>query len=76
MFCAKRLVDLRVEEALREAENRRALREAGIERQSWLSHQSCRLLYRIGKLLVGLGQRLQRLDARRTFRYGHPGIGS
>lgn len=59
-FFAQRLIELRVEEALRAAERNRLLREAGIQRQGWLSRQGCWLLCQLGRLLVALGQRLQK----------------
>jgi len=59
-FFAQRLMEMRVEEALRAAELHRLLREAGIQRQGWLSRPGCWLLYQLGRLLVALGQRLQK----------------
>lgn len=59
-FFAQRLIELRVEEALRAAERNRLLREAGIQRQGWLSRQGCWLLCQLGRLLVALGQLLQK----------------
>lgn len=57
---AKRIADMRVEEALRWAETHRLLREAGIDQRGWLSRQACWLLGQLGHLLVALGRRLER----------------
>ena len=59
----KVLMDIKVEETLREAETRRLLHEAGIDGRGWLLRQGCWLLCQVGRLLVNLGQRLQQYDA-------------
>jgi hypothetical protein len=60
LFFAQWLMEMRVEEALRTAELNRWLREAGIQRRGWLSRQGCWLLCQLGRLLVVLGQYLQK----------------
>ena len=62
-YLFKALMDMKVEETLREAETRRMLRQASIDRRGWLLRQGCGLLCRVGRLLVILGQRLQEYDA-------------
>lgn len=42
------------------AERHRLLKEAGLIRRPWLSSQLCRSLWRLGRLLVATGQRLER----------------
>jgi hypothetical protein len=60
LFFAKQLMEMRVEEALCEAEVARWLREAGVHRPGWLSRRYHWLLCQLGRLLVSLGQYLQR----------------
>lgn len=59
-FFVKQLMEIRVEEALREAERERWLREARLHRSGWLSQQHTWLLCQLGRLLVSWGQTLQR----------------
>ena len=56
---AEAIMDLRVEERLRQAETRHLLRQVKDERTAWLPRHSARLLYGLGQALVALGQRLQ-----------------
>jgi hypothetical protein len=65
LFFAKELVGMRYRDALRAAERERLLRAAGIHRPGWLAQGRCRLMFRLGRWLVVLGQKLQR-------RYGVP----
>ena len=58
-FLFKVMMDMKVEETLREAETRRLLRQASIDRHGWLFRQGCWLLCQAGRLLVILGRRLQ-----------------
>jgi hypothetical protein len=60
LFFAKYLTQMRVDEALRQAERARWLREAGIHRPGWLARQYHWRLCQLGRLLVSLGQSLQR----------------
>ena len=57
------MMDMKVEETLREAETRRMLRQSGIDRRGWLLRQGCWLLCGVGRLLVILGRRLQQYEA-------------
>jgi hypothetical protein len=59
----KVLMDIKVEETLREAETRRSVRQASIDRRGWLLRQGCWLLCQVGRMLVNLGRRLQQYDA-------------
>jgi len=47
-------------EALRQAEQRRLLRQARTAQRHWLPRPGCWLLCHLGRLLVNLGQQLQR----------------
>ena len=62
-YLFKMMMDMKVEETLREAETRRLLRQAGIDRRGWLLRQGCWLLCGVGRLMVILGQRLQQYGA-------------
>ena len=44
---------------LAKAETHRLLAEAGLIRRPWLTCQVCRSLWRLGRLLVTAGQRLE-----------------
>jgi hypothetical protein len=65
-FLTEQETEMKVQEALREAGRRRLLREARIDQRGWLPRQGCRLLCRMGRLLVTLGQQLQRLGPPQT----------
>jgi hypothetical protein len=67
-YLAERIMEMRVAEALRQAEIRRLLHAAGVDTRGWASRQACWLLARLGRLLVALGHRLQQ--------YGSPQAGS
>lgn len=67
LFFAKRLAEMRYEEALRTAEKERWLRAAGVRRCGWLAQRHCRLMVRLGRWLVARGQKLLR-------RYHAPGL--
>jgi hypothetical protein len=62
LYLAKCLMDQRVNASLRETETRRTLREAGIDHRHGVVRQARRLLYRLGHMLVSLGQRLVHYD--------------
>ena len=51
-------------EVLARVEQRRLLKEAGLDRRPWLSCQICHSLWHLGHVLVTAGQRLER-------RYAH-----
>jgi hypothetical protein len=55
------------------AEQHRLLAEAGLIRRPWLSCQVCRSLWRLGRLLVTAGQRLEQRYAPLTLK---PAAGS
>ena len=59
-FFAKKLMEMRVDEALRKAERAHWLREARAHRPGWLSLWYYWLLCQLGRLLVSLGKNLQR----------------
>lgn len=59
---AQRIMDERVRDCLHKAEKHRMLQEAGIDQRSWLSRQICWSLACLGRVLVSLGRRLQRLE--------------
>lgn len=56
LYTAERLMEMRVKEALEQAEVRRLLREAGVRQQGFLQRQSRWLVSWIGCLLMALGQ--------------------
>jgi hypothetical protein len=58
-YLTEQLVQRRVDDALHRAEINRWLREAGPQRQGWLSSTGRRFLYPLGRLLEAWGQRLQ-----------------
>jgi hypothetical protein len=55
----KAVMDLRVADALQDAESRALLRQATIQPRTWLPQQGCWLLCQLGHLLVALGRRLE-----------------
>jgi hypothetical protein len=63
LYFAKRIMDERLNESLRETELRRMLREAGIDQRYGMTPQVCRLRFRLGQMLVSLGRCLERFDA-------------
>jgi hypothetical protein len=50
----------RLPDVLARAEQHRLLDEAGLIRRPWFTCQVCRSLWRLGRLLVATGQRLER----------------
>ena len=56
----RRQLDLDREEAMRQAEKWRWVREAHAGERPWLSRLGCRLLCGLGQGMVALGRRLQR----------------
>lgn len=54
-FWLDHLADIRAQ-----AEQHRQLRAAGLVRRHWLTCQVCRSLWRLGRLLVAAGLRLER----------------
>jgi hypothetical protein len=57
----EQLVESHIQELLHQAATERLVREAGLSRHTWLHRQICRWLSGLGRLLVGLGQWLQRV---------------
>jgi hypothetical protein len=53
-----RITEQQIKDRLQKAERRRMLRQAGLGQRGWMSLKVCWLLYRLGSLLVALGQRL------------------
>ena len=49
----------RLERVSAESEQNRMLRQAGLIRRPWLSCQACRALWRLGRLMMTAGQRLE-----------------
>ena len=62
-YLTKGAVDGRIDDSLKAAQTRRVLRQAGIEQRHSPSRAIRLWLFRLGCTLVGLGRRLQRLDA-------------
>ncbi|MGC9333865.1 MAG: hypothetical protein ACP5JJ_06950 [Anaerolineae bacterium] len=56
---AEVIMRMSVEERLREAEAGRLARQAQGGRPGWLIRQGLGFLYRLGRMLIALGQRLQ-----------------
>jgi hypothetical protein len=54
------LAQQKVEDCAQRAERRRMLRQAGVDQRGWLALGACKLLSRVGCLLVALGRRLER----------------
>ena len=52
------ITEQQIKDNLQKAERRRMLRQAGLDQRGWMSLKACQLLYRLGCLLVALGQRL------------------
>jgi hypothetical protein len=50
----------RLPDVMAKTEQHRMLVEAGLIRRPWLTCQVCRSLWRLGRLLVTAGQRLER----------------
>ena len=59
-YLYEREIQMRQREALRQAEQRRLLRQARTTQRRWLPRPGCWLLRHLGDLLVSLGQQLQR----------------
>jgi hypothetical protein len=60
-YVAQRLTEQRLRDCLRLAEKRQLLRIAGLDQQGRPTLWICKLLSRLGRLLVLLGQRLERV---------------
>jgi hypothetical protein len=56
------MMKLRVEDTRLRAEVNHALHNAGIVRQRWLTQRSCRMLCRLGRRLVDVGEQLKQYD--------------
>ena len=59
-YLIQRDLDYRLEGIQVDARQRRLLRSAGIARRNWLTCQVCRSLWRLGRLLITTGLRLER----------------
>lgn len=57
----------RLPEVMALVKQHRLLREAGLVQRSWLSCHVCRTLWRLGRMLVSAGQRLEQ-------RYASPAL--
>ena len=58
-YQAQLMVQILVEERRREADRQRLLRQVQSDPPGWLMRQGLALLYRLGCMLIALGQRLQ-----------------
>ena len=65
LYVAESLMFERVEERVAQARSRALLHQLSA-RQSALSRSSCRLLCQLGRLLVALGQRMERYALRQV----------
>jgi hypothetical protein len=63
-YDAKKVADMRAEEAVRRMHYRRLVREATANQEGWAVRQIAPLLRRSGELLVAAGRRLQQVGAR------------
>ncbi len=62
-YDAKRIADMRVEEAMRRMRHQRLVREATANQRGWLARRIAALLGRCGSLLVAAGRRVQQIGA-------------
>jgi hypothetical protein len=65
-YDAKRIADMRAEEAMRRMRHRRLVREATANQGGWMVQRIAPLLRRLGRLLVAAGRRLQNLGSPRN----------
>jgi hypothetical protein len=66
LYVAESLMFQRVEERVAQARSRALLHQLSAGQQGALSRSSCRLLCQLGRLLVTLGQRMERHALRQT----------
>jgi hypothetical protein len=67
---AEELMKMRKEGAQQWSESRLLLRQANLVRPSWLSQRRCWLLCQLGRMLVVLGERLERYALARSLSLG------
>jgi hypothetical protein len=67
LYVAESIMEIRVRETLRDAEERRLLRRARLVRRGWFYRQRCWLLCQLGRLLIALGQRVRDLGLPEPF---------
>jgi hypothetical protein len=65
-YLALRLAEMRVEDAIREAEVHRLMREAKTDPPGWLFQLAYWLLCQLGRLLVAMGCRLHKIGSPQT----------
>lgn len=66
---AEELMQMRKEGAQQWSESRLLLRQANLVRPSWFSQQRCWLLCQLGRMLVALGERLERYALARSLSF-------
>ena len=59
-YLTQRDLDYQLEAITKDVMERRLLRSSGIVSRNWLSCQVCRSLWRLGRLLITTGLRLER----------------
>ena len=67
---AVELMEMRKEGAQQWSGSRLLLRQANLVRPSWFSRQRCWLLCQLGRMLVALGERLERYALARSLSFG------
>jgi hypothetical protein len=67
---AEELMEMRKEGAQQWSESCHLLRQAKLVRPSWFSQQRCWLLCQLGRMLVALGERLERYALARSLSFG------
>jgi hypothetical protein len=67
---AEELMEMRREGAQQWSGSRQLLRQANLIRPSWFSRQRCWLLCQLGRMLVALGERLERYALARSLSFG------
>jgi hypothetical protein len=67
---AEELMEMRKEGAQQWSESRHLLRQAELVEPSWFSRQRCWLLCHLGRMLVALGERLERYALARSLSFG------
>jgi hypothetical protein len=67
---SKELMYMHRERLERRTETRRLLRQANLVRPSWFSQKRCWLLCHLGRMLVALGERLERYALARSLSFG------
>jgi hypothetical protein len=67
---AEELMEMRKEGAQQWSRSCHLLRQAKLVRPSWVSQRRCWLLCQLGRMLVALGERLERYALARSLSFG------